>query len=143
MAEALGVASSIAGLIGIAELIVEKGFKLIKFMKDVKEAGDSVKKLVHEVNLLSGLLHCLGNVVKGLEEENSLANYSMQIHHIESCYQTLSKIQEAFKKALPSASLSRTDKLKWPFKISKTKELLIEVERHKATMTLALTAQEM
>lgn len=142
MAEVLGVASSITGLVGIAELLVGKGFKFIKFIKDTKEAKDSVKKLVHEVNLLSGVLYCLGNVVRGLEDD-SPANYYMQIHHIESCYQTLSKVQEVFEKALPSKSLSKTEKLKWPLKESKTKELLLEVERHKATMTLALSAQEM
>jgi hypothetical protein len=42
MADVLGVAASVAGLMTIADVIVRKGFK---FIKDVKDAEKSVEKL--------------------------------------------------------------------------------------------------
>ena len=140
MADALGVAASVAGLMTIADIIVRKGFK---FIKDVKDAEKTVEKLVEEVNNLSGVLHSLNNVVERLEEERQDIDPSTQIHYIESCYKTLMKIQGHFDEAVPATPMSRGDKLRWPLKKSQTKDLLLELERHKATMTLAMTAREM
>jgi uncharacterized protein YoxC len=140
MAEVLGVAASVAGLLTITDVIVRKGFK---FIVDVKDAEESVKKLVDEVNNLSGVLHSLNNVVQRLEEDGSHFDPSTQIHYIESCYKTLMKIQGHFDEAMPATPMSRANKMRWPLKKSRTKELLVEIERHKATMSLAMTAKEM
>lgn len=140
MAEVLGVASSVTGLMTIADVIVRKGFK---FIKDVKDAEELVQRLVDEVNNLSGVLHSLNNVVERLEEDRSSFDPSTQIHYIESCYKTLTKIQRHFDEAVPATPMSRGDKLRWPLKKSHTKELLVEIERHKTTMTLAMSAKEM
>lgn len=67
MAEVIGVADSVKGLVTIADAIVRKGFK---FIKDVKDAENSAEKLVEEVNNLSGVLHSLNNVVERLEEDD-------------------------------------------------------------------------
>jgi uncharacterized protein YoxC len=56
MAEILGVTDGLKGLVTIADAIIRKGFK---FIRDVKEAENSVEKLVEEVNNLSGVLHSL------------------------------------------------------------------------------------
>ncbi|KAH9208786.1 hypothetical protein DL95DRAFT_345079, partial [Leptodontidium sp. 2 PMI_412] len=140
MAEGLGVAASIAGLLTIADVVVRKGYK---FIKNVKEAEESVTKLVEEVNNLSGALHSLNNIIERLEEDHTSFDPSTQIHCIESCYKTLTKIQGHFDQAVPSTPLSKGDKIRWPLKNSQMKELLVEIERHKATMTLAMTAKEM
>jgi hypothetical protein len=140
MADALGVAASVAGLMTIADSIVRKGFKILK---DVKDAEKLVQKLLEEVNNLSGVLHSLNNIVERLEEEGANVDTSTQIHYIESCYKTLTKIQGHLDKAVPATPLSRGDRLQWPLKKSHTKELLVEIERHKATMTLAMAAREM
>jgi uncharacterized protein YoxC len=140
MAEVLGVASSVSGLMTIADSIVRKGFK---FIKDVKDAEKSVEKLVEEVNNLSGVLHSLNNVVERLEEDRHNVDPSTQIHYIESCYKTLMKIQGHFDEAVPATPMSKGAKLQWPLKKSHTQELLVEIDRHKATMNLAMTAREM
>jgi exonuclease VII small subunit len=139
MAEGLGVAASVAAPLTIADVVVRKGYK---FIKNVKEAEESVTKLV-EVNNLSGALHSLNNIVERLEEDDTRFDPSTQIHCIESCYKTLTKIQDYFDQAVPSTPLSKSDKIRWPLKKSHGKELLGEIERHKATMTLAMTAKEM
>jgi hypothetical protein len=140
MAEELGVAASVAGLLTIADIVVRKGYK---FIKDVKQAEESVTKLVEEVNNLSGVLHSLNNIVERLGEDGESFDPSTQIHCIESCYKTLTKIQGHFDQAVPSTPLSKGDKIRWPLQKSHTKELLVEIERHKATMTLAMTATKM
>jgi uncharacterized protein YoxC len=140
MADVLGVAASVAGLMTIADSIVRKGFK---FIKDVKEAEDSVEKLVEEVNNLSGVLHSLNNVVERLEEDEGDVDPSTRIHYIESCYKTLKKINDHFDEAVPATPLSRGQKLRWPLKKAHTKELLDEIGRHKATVILAMGAREM
>lgn len=140
MADVLGIAASIAGLMTIADSIVRKAFK---FIKDVKEAEKSAERLVEEVNNLSGVLHSLNNVVERLEEDGGSLDPSAQIHCIESCYKTLKKIQDYLDEAIPRTPLSRGEKLKWPLKKARTKELLHEIERHKATMSLAMSARHM
>jgi hypothetical protein len=140
MAEVLGVAASVAGLITIAEAIVRKGFK---FIKDMKDAEKSVGELVEEVNNLFGVLHSLNIVVERLEEDGRDIDPSTQIHYIESCYKTLKKIQDLFDEAMPATPLSRGDRLKWPLKKAQTKEMLLEIGRHKSTMILAMSAREM
>jgi hypothetical protein len=140
MADVLGVAASVAGLMTIADSIVRKGFK---FIKDVKEAEKSVERLVEEVNNLSGVLHSLNNVVERLEEDGGTVDPLTRIHYIESCYKTLKKIQDHFDEAIPATPLSRGEKLKWPLKNAHTKELLDEIGRHKATMNLAMSARQM
>jgi hypothetical protein len=140
MAEVIGVASSVAGLMTLADVVVRRGYK---FIRDVREADETVRKIVEEVNSLSGVLHSLSNVVERLEEEHSRHDPSTQIHYIESCYQTLTKLRGLFDEAVPEAPLSKSEKLRWPLKKSHTKDLLVEIERHKATMTLAMSAREM
>jgi hypothetical protein len=142
MAEGLGVAASVAGLIQLADIVVGRGYK---FIKSVKDAEKAVKSLVHEVNNLSGVLHSLSNTIQLLEEDENEASFdpTTQVHYIESCYQTLTQIQRHFEAALPSSLLSTRDKFRWPLKQSQTKELLGDIQRHKSTMGLAMSATEM
>jgi hypothetical protein len=144
MADGLSIAASIAGLISIADIIVRRGFK---YAKAVKDADKSVKALIEEVNSLSGILHSLKNVAETLQDDQVAFEPATQIHYVEDSYQTLQKVQKLLDEADPVAGEGRIDstkrKLKWPIAGSRVKELLSEVERHKATMTLAISADEM
>jgi len=51
--DAISIAASIAGLITLADIIVVRGYK---YIKDVKNAEISVATLIDEVNKLSGIL---------------------------------------------------------------------------------------
>ncbi|TVY46775.1 Vegetative incompatibility protein [Lachnellula occidentalis] len=142
MAEVLGVAASVAGLISLADIVVGRGYK---FLKAIKNAEKTVKSLVHEVNVLSGVLHGLSNTIQLLEEDEGSAAFdpTTQVHYIEACYQTLLQIQSSFEAALPSSPLSIGQKIRWPLKQPETKELLADVQRHKSTMVLAMSSTEM
>ena len=73
----------------------------------------------------------------------------MQIHHIQSCFRVLERIKTVLDKNDSSSDADSNmgsrikKKLLWPLSISETKELVAEVERHKTTLNLALTADGM
>lgn len=140
MAEALGVAASIAGLITIADIVVRRGYEFIKL---VKGAGETVEKVISEVNWLFGMLHSLQNVAKRLEKGARTLDPTMQINWIEPCYRTLSNIQDFLQKTMAGDSMTRMEKMKWPLRQSATLELLKDLERHKSNITLAVNAKEM
>ncbi|KAF7941903.1 uncharacterized protein EAE97_006740 [Botrytis byssoidea] len=79
MAEALGIASSIAGLVSLADTVVRLGYK---YIRDVKDAERSVQNLVKEVNSLSGVLHSLENVAQALEAQDTLGHNSSKIKRL-------------------------------------------------------------
>ncbi|KAF7890788.1 uncharacterized protein EAF01_010597 [Botrytis porri] len=138
MAEALGVASSIAGLVSLADTVVRLGYK---YIKDVKDAEKSVRSLVEEVNNLSGVLHSLDNVAQALEAQDTSVHSSSKIQHLYSCQITLEKITDQLEKAIPEVK-STSQKLKWPFKKAVVSELLREIQNHKSTMIMALNTQQ-
>jgi hypothetical protein len=144
MADGLSVAASVAGLITFADVVVRKGYK---YAKAVKNAEKSLKALVDEVNKLSGILHSLKNVVERLECDSIQLEPTTQIHCVEACYQTLQKILKHLEEADPATAKSSYDanklKLRWPITSSRTKDLLAEVERDVNVMTLAMNADEM
>jgi cell division septum initiation protein DivIVA len=84
MAEALSVAGTIAGLLGIADVVVRR---VVTFAKDVKHAKEEVKSLLEE---LSGLY----------QKEELDAKY--QGEHLQACRTTLSKLKEKLERADPS-----------------------------------------
>ncbi|KAF5870500.1 putative ankyrin repeat protein [Botrytis fragariae] len=139
MAEALGVASSIAGLVSLADTVVRLGYK---YIRDVKDAEKSVQNLVEEVNNLSGVLHSLDNVAQALETQDNSVHSSSKIQHLYSCQTTLEKITDQLEKAIPAVK-STSQKLKWPFKKAAISELLKEIQNHKSTMIMALNTQQM
>lgn len=142
MGDPLSVAASVAGLITIAEVVIRNGYQ---YVKDAKDAGSQVAALISEVTNLFGVLHSLHLVACRFEDEKF--DSTMQIHHVQSCYLILEKIQKQLDKADPAKSRNPFDaarrKLHWPLSSSETKSLIAEVERHKATLSVALTADGM
>jgi Fungal N-terminal domain of STAND proteins len=139
----LSVSASIAGLIAITNSIVTNGFK---FLSEFKQADETIKGLFYEVNLLFGTLHSLENVAKRLESEQSSTQHTARIHHINACDNTLRKIEAQLEKVAAKRNKA-TDRARqrvlWPMSQSETKNLLAEVERHKTSLSLALSVDEM
>jgi hypothetical protein len=144
MADPLSISASIAGLMTIADVVIRNGYK---YIAAVKHADKAVASLINEVNLLSGILHSLRNIAEGLEGETNSFVSTTQVHHIESCYRTLRKISELLDKFELSKAKGflnhAKQRLLWPLTQSETSDLAAEVERHRATLTLALNADEM
>lgn len=144
MADPLSISASIAGLMTIADIVIRNGYKYIRAVRDSDKA---VAKLISEVNSLSGILHSLRNIAEGLEGESAPFISTTQVHHVESCYRTLRKINDLLDKFELSKTKGLLDqakqRLRWPLTHSETKALASEVEGHREKLALALNADEM
>jgi hypothetical protein len=149
MSDPLSVAASIAGLVSLAEMIASRGYK---YYKEAKGASDEVKKLLDRITDLFGVLNSLWLVTLRYEGEDF--DSTMQVQHIHSCYMLLEGMKTKLEKADPrrledhksitrrkAASLGKY--MMWPFSHSETKTLVLEVENHKSTLSLALAADGM
>jgi NACHT domain/Fungal N-terminal domain of STAND proteins len=142
--EPLSIAGSIAGLVAIADIVFSRTYR---YAKAVKSAANDIEKLSSEIRSLSGVLHGLSLVVNELEKETTIEP-NLRLHHINSCRTTLIKIQRKLEKNDPATTKDglvqvALRSLKWPFSTSETKELLAEIGRHKATIGIALSADNM
>jgi hypothetical protein len=143
MGDPVSISASIAGLITTADIVFRRTFK---YIKAVKGAQKEIAALSTEITGLFGILNGLHLVARQLEGE-AFESIS-RAHHIYSCQQTLEKIKSLLEESDPSLlqdqpvqSVKR--KLRWPFSASETRGLIAEVERHKSTLSLALTADGM
>jgi exopolysaccharide biosynthesis predicted pyruvyltransferase EpsI len=141
----LSISASIAGLIMITNSIVTNGFK---YLSEFKQSDETVKNLFREVNLLFGTLHSLQNVASRLEREQDQGSIShiTRIHHINACDNTLRKVQSQLEKvaAKKNTTTDRTrQRVLWPLSKAETKDLLLEVERQKTSLSLALSVDNM
>lgn len=142
--EALGVASSIAGLISLTEVIV---FKTSKYCLLVKGARSDIRDLLAEVQSLYGVLSRLKLLATCLEDDEPYYAKSKNIprlDHFQTCRQNL----DLLKKSLGQMDLDNAKgwaaakiKLLWPFKVDETKELLEKIGRNKRDLSEALMAE--
>ncbi|KAI4126477.1 MAG: hypothetical protein LQ338_003727 [Usnochroma carphineum] len=138
MADPLSVSASIAGLVTLADIVFRRTYL---YVKAVKSAQKEISALSAEVGALYGILSNLRLVSRQLEEE--LFESTTRIHHIHSCYQTLEHVRSILGRddttSLRDQRLETLKlKLRWPFTSSEVKTLVADIERHKATLGLAL-----
>ncbi|KAG5657930.1 hypothetical protein KAF25_007963 [Fusarium avenaceum] len=141
--EAVSLAASIAGLVTLADLVFRAA---VKYHKSVKDAPKEVKALVDEVKDLSLLLHNLSLVEYGLTTQPDPAAQANtrppKPLHLQQCQNLLRRLQSGLPDLETGSGLQKLQgRLKWPFSISDTKEMLQAIGRHKQTINIALTAQ--
>lgn len=143
--DGLSVAASVAGVVQLADTVFTRTYR---YAKTVKHATKEINELATGVRNLSSLLHGLNLVLHELEEQDDESNLSnlaeFRLHHVSSCLTTLTNIQKKLDKHQTETGEHHTVKralrnLKWPFSVADTKELLAEVEKHKAAITVALS----
>jgi hypothetical protein len=80
---------------------------------------------------------------RSFEEAESNADPKAEIHNMQSCFQVLGETQVLFDSVPCGPSLLMFQKIKWALsKHAYVNELLVEIERHKATMIMATSAQQ-
>jgi hypothetical protein len=135
----LSIASGVAGLITLAEVVISRTYNTIIACK---HASEDSRKLLREVQALVGILQSLSSL------ESKLGTAALQSHipaaQVLSCQQTLQNIRDKLEKSDPKENgisifqkAKRT--LKWPLSASDTDKFLAEMERHKSTFDLALS----
>ncbi|KAH7153507.1 ankyrin repeat-containing domain protein [Dactylonectria macrodidyma] len=142
MADGLSIAASVAGIVQLSGTV----FKLInKFVKDAKDAPSKVRDLAVQTRNLAGILENLKLLASSLDEESS--KYALKAQHLNSCRHTLLTIEKKLRKSQDDfesgklKALSR--RLKWPFEVPETNELLTELAGHCSILQLALSADSM
>ena len=138
MTEPLSVSASISGVITLADIVFRRTYK---YVKAVKNAPKEISALSTEIGSLYGTLSTLQLVSRQLEGETF--DTSTRIHHVQSCFKTLQHVRSILDKDdTSSLNDQRLEtfkrKLRWPFTSSEVKDLIAEIERHKATLGLAL-----
>ena len=143
MTDPLSISASIAGLIALADSVFRRTFN---YIKSVKEAPKEIAALSSEIGALYGILNHVHLIACQLEGETF--DSAIQVHYIHSCYQTFEKVRTMLDKYdILNGDRRSVDAMKrrltWPFTVPEAKSLIAEVERHKATLGLALTADGM
>ncbi|KAF4954325.1 hypothetical protein FGADI_5348 [Fusarium gaditjirri] len=143
MAEAIGLAASIAGLVQLTGSV----FKLVtKFCKEAKDAPSKAQELATQARELAGIFENLRLLASALEERDS--NSALKPQHLESCQKTLDDIDRKLDKTLSDFEGGKSARrfvrrLKWPFSLQETKDLVAELANHRANLHLALSADSM
>jgi hypothetical protein len=143
MADPLSIAASAAGLVSIADTIFTR---IYRYAKGVKGAAKEIEELAAGIRTLSEILHGLQLVLSQYDDD--LSDSNLRLHHLNSCRETLLKIQRKID-SNDSQISNRSkfevtiQKLKWPFSGAEVKALLSEVERHKATINVAMTGDSL
>ena len=141
MAEALGVASGIAGLLSLADIVI---VRLIEYVRSVRDAREEISSLLAETSNLYGILHGLNSMVQQYENEKTPR---IQIDSIYNCQVTLENLLSCLEKGDPSRSKkplqSFKKKLFWPFSRLEAEKFLTELQRQKSTLSLALSADSL
>ena len=143
MTDPISVAFGIAGLVTLADVVFSR---LFTYVQGVKGANKEIITLSSEVSALYGILNRLRLFSDQLEAGGF--DPVIQDQHIQSCRQTLDKVQKILERdSLPSAQTHKMEsmmrRLHWPFTSSEVKALLAEIERHKAVLGLALNVDGM
>jgi hypothetical protein len=142
--EVIGVASSIAGLVSLADVIV---LKISKFYSLAKGARNEIKELLLEVQSLYGVLNSLWLLARCIEQNHDSSendpSSTPRMEHFQTCRKnldfltkSLSKFDFDQSKALEATKVS----LKWPFKAHEIRDLVEKIARNKSDLSDALTA---
>ncbi|KAK1834051.1 hypothetical protein QBC39DRAFT_30471 [Podospora conica] len=145
MADPLSIAASVAGLITLADTIFRASFQ---YAKSAKNAKQEALDLASEAQDLAGVLHRLSLVASAFETDpEPERQHTLRLHHVLSCRRMLLRVEKALAKASSDFDAGKARAVrravKWPFSSTEVKELLDEIGRHKATLSLALTADTM
>lgn len=142
----LSVSASVAGLVSLADTVFQGIFKCVKVVKGAKK---EIATPSAEDTTLFGILTSLHLVIAQVEEDALIT--VARTHHIFACQRTLEKINGKLAQHTPGINHTIKDsswepakiKLRWPFSKQEIDKLINHVELHKATLTLALTADGM
>ena len=146
--------SAAASIIGIATAGAQISIKLITLAEQVRTASDRISVVAHDVALTSAILQQLGDFVNpkpddgirvfnqsGLQTTASSARiYEKIFMNLQSKIGKASQQFSYIRRSSPEVqiTLSRLEKLKWPFLQSSMEILRKDLREAKGTLTLIL-----
>ena len=146
MADPASIIGVITGLVELADMIFVRTFL---YVKALKEKDEKISALNSEVGALFGILSRLRLLYNVMEAEGDQGGCQpvLQPQLLNNCLKTLLIIKtklDAHRDRCDATGRHRLrsalKSLRWPFTSSEVEKLLKEIERHKANLSLALTA---
>ena len=136
----LAIASSVSGLIQLAEIVLKHGYG---FIKHAKSADRVISSLLREITRLKGTLKVAADLLALFEGAQMDFKASTQAD-LDSCEETLRTIHISLPESYPTEAGNLFEaarrRLTWPFKVSETKDLTDKIERHKSALSIALNS---
>jgi hypothetical protein len=128
MAEAIGLAAAIAGLLTLIGQVTKLSYT---FLSDIRGASKSQKLYLQEV---SALTEVLLRIEQSLEvQEMGVVRPSISTKALQDCQELLGSLKRSLEKAMESSS--RIEKLKssitWPFDENEVKKLVERLHRYR------------
>lgn len=146
MADPASIIGIITGLVELADMVFVRTFLYVKALKQEDKKRSALNS---EVGVLYGILSRLRLLYYVMEAEEDDGGHKpvLQAQLLNDCLKTLLTIKSKLdahedhghttgRHTLRPALKS----LRWPFTASEVGELLVEIERHKANLSLALAA---
>ena len=143
MADPASIIGVITGLVELADMVFVRTFL---YVKALKEKDEKISALNSEVGALFGILSRVRLLYDVMEAEGDDGGCKpdLQAQLLNNCLKTLLTIKtklDAHEDQTRRHKLRPALKsLRWPFTSSEVEELLQEIERHKANLSLALAA---
>ena len=136
MAEAVGLAASIAGLITIALKISE----LCDYYSEATNAREDMQQLISEISSLASMLEPLSTPAEARKFSQTASDSMSQL--VDQCTEMLEQLEDELRHKLNKQTDSKTQNvrvsLKWPFKKEDTWVRIRKVERMKIALILKL-----
>ena len=136
MAEAVGLAASIAGIITIASKIS----KLCDYYSEATNAREDMQQLVFEISSLASMLEPLSTPAEARKLSQTASDSMSQL--ADQCTEMLEQLQGELRHKLNKQTDSKAQNirvsLKWPFKKEDTRVRIQKIERMKTAFILKL-----
>ncbi|CCX04353.1 Similar to hypothetical protein [Podospora anserina S mat+]; acc. no. XP_001904819 [Pyronema omphalodes CBS 100304] len=144
MADPISFGASVLGLVGAAQKV---GELLYAFGSSMVNAVDSVTKLNHEIESITAVFRVLGALVFQKETQDIIRLPPSPVQpvietlltSVTGCVLIFSELENLLDE-VGDVNTSVWDKAKWATREGAAKELQAHLERHKATLNLALSA---
>jgi hypothetical protein len=130
MAEAIGLAANLAGLIGLAGQLLEGCLFVKDFLEDIKSAPQEIKTLSEEIGILSSAARSTTRLIERLKEPGLTIDQAEYEPALRQCIRTVQilgqEVEGYVKKGSGDGGMKWWDKMKVA---SKKKSLGSHIER--------------
>lgn len=132
MAEAIGIVASIAAL---AQLTGKVATLTYQYLGAVKQSQKDLQELADELHTLDQILITLQTYASGGAQSTSL------VQPLRMCTAELRGLQSKLEKKKSLRGLF--GRLKWPLEEDETYEVIARISRHKSSLILAISSDQM
>ena len=138
MPDPLSVGAAVVGLASVSAHIVKK---LVKFIKNTKDAPKLAQAILAEVKALQGIIDHSKELILGIERQPgaSLVLVEHVVVILSGCVLTFSEVEQLLESLNTEGDLDLIDCAKWARKESQIASMIGRLQNHKLSLTTILT----